>query len=158
MTNYKQLHQHYLEVLAMDGLDHGTKKAMVECIVGQLPGRGWIVKGITQAALEALAENNYKKGPKVVRGHVEKRHDTYTTLVETPFLDYQEWFDFIIANTTTYVCTKDENKKHGTGHWSRTYDFNDKPEWLFEAVKIGFAHRKCDADWLREWDTARPTV
>ena len=158
MTDYKQLHQHYLEILAMDGLAHDTKKAMVAAIVGQLPGAGWLVKGITQAALTAFAENGYKPGPKIVRGHLVRRHDTYNTLVTNPILDYQKWFDFIIENTTTYLCTKAENGVDGTDHWSEMIDFEEAPAWLFESAKIGFRHRVAEREWLREWHTARQAV
>ena len=156
MTDFTQLHQTYLTIVGQDCLAHDTKKAMIEqLVVGEMPGAGWHVKGITQAALDAYAANGYKPGPKIQRGHLVRRHDTYNTLVANPILDAQEWYDFIIEHTTTYLCTKEENGVDGTEHWTEMFEFDNAPEWLFENQKVGFKHRVAEREWLREWHAAR---
>jgi hypothetical protein len=154
--DYTKLHQHYLAIMAMDGLTLGSKMSMIQAIVGQLPGSGWYVKGATIDALKTIAANDYKTCKGVVRGHLSKRHDTYKSLAENIISDAQEWFDFIMENTTTYLCTKAENGKHGTAHWSRMIEFTDRPDWLLETVKVGYAYRVAEREWIREFYSNLP--
>ena len=151
MTNYTPLHKHYLDILGMEGLTLQSKRMMIEQIVTQLPGGGWHVKGATVDALSALAKSDYKSCSGVVRGHLVNRQDTYYSLIESPILDPKEWFDFIMKNSTTYLCTKTENAVHGFTHWSKMVDFKNRPEWLCKAARIGYTYKKADREWIREF-------
>ena len=128
MTNYTTLHQRYLTILEWEELPIETKRKMIEEIVGLLPGGGWHVKGATVDALSTLAESDYKKATGVVRGHLNRRQDTYYHLINNPILDAKEWFDYIMENSTTYLCTKTENAVDGFTHWSKMVDFKNRPE------------------------------
>jgi hypothetical protein len=153
MTNLKQLHQNYLTIVNLPGMSmHWKRKALCELVSdGGIPGGGWQVIGITADALQLIADQDYKKAKGCQRGHIHLRHEIYTNLIENPILDAQEWVDYIQEYTTTYLCTKAENGKHGTDHWSKMIPFTNQPSWLLECQKIGFSYRAKDREWIRNF-------
>ena len=110
----------------------------------------WRVVGITKAALELLAENNYRyiKGA-ICRAHIVNRYETARQIFEcnSP-LDLSTFFEVVWNNDRTVIATKSENKLNGTLPKVIPIDYLKK---LFTCNEIvGFKFRKIEAEFLRD--------
>ncbi|MGZ8984552.1 MAG: hypothetical protein ACXW11_11485 [Methylotenera sp.] len=110
----------------------------------------WRVIGITKAALELLAENEYRyvKGA-ICRAHIVGRYETAKQIFECNApLDLSTFFEIVWKNDRTVIATKSENKNNGTLPKVIPIDYLKK---LFTCNEIvGFKFRKIEAEFLKD--------
>jgi len=70
----------------------------------------WGVVGITDAALQAFADSDFKtiSSIGVVRAHVQKRATIYSKLLESP-LGFDEFMELFLGSDHCVLATKQEN-------------------------------------------------
>ena len=104
-----QLHRSYLSIQAMDAVPLTKRKKALGGVLYCHPG-AWSVVGVTDAALQAFADSDFKtiSGIGVVRAHFQKRADVYAILLERPF-GFEEFIDTFLASDTCVLATTQEN-------------------------------------------------
>ena len=76
-----------------------------------------------------------------------------TFLLESPILDAQVWWNYIVDNDGTYFATKSENM---SDDWSEVIEFSDMAEGTFQNAGFGWKHRKgVEVPFLKELHTSR---
>ena len=110
----------------------------------------WRVVGISKAALEALAKNDFRyvKGT-VCRAHIVDRIDTAGTIFKTKTnspIPREEFFSLYFENDQTVITTKSENK---AGSRVASYIPIDAERGLFPAKAIAWKHGRAERDYLR---------
>jgi hypothetical protein len=109
----------------------------------------WRVVGITPAALQLLAANNYRyaKG-KVCRAHMVDRIDTARKMFEDARpLSEDQFFSMFWKNDKTIIATKSENKNGGPLPTALPIDYR---RGLFQSGLVGWRHGTREADYLRQ--------
>ena len=137
--DYKTLHKNYLLLCEMD-LPLPTKSRMLDTIIAIWDGH-WRVLGITKAALEVFAKEDYLKvsGIDINRSHTTDRHIRNTFLLENPMQDAEEWWQYVVDHDGTYFATKSENL---SDKWSEMVEFTELPDGAFRNAGFGWRHRK----------------
>ena len=139
----KEEHQYYLDIC---GWDMPIKKKIR--IMGELMAScyddHWRVVGITREALNVFQAHGYKKVPRmgINRGHVFDRKDTLDAMINIPFQDAEEWWEFFYNRDQTILQTSTENM---TGKLSETYEV---PPGLFHTSGFAWKHGTEEIEFL----------
>lgn len=122
---------------------------MLTGLMGSRPW-SWRVIGITRDALDAFAENDFKRpAGKIQRGHRDDRASTARALFfeRTLPMPLDEFFDFFLKRDQTVLMTKNENKQGG--EFPKFIPI-DAHHGLFPCgTLVGWQHRKAEVDFLR---------
>lgn len=110
----------------------------------------WRVVGISMAALEALARNDFRyvKGT-VCRAHVVDRISTAGAIFETKSktpISQEAFFSLYFKNDETIITTKTENK---TGSRVPSFIPIDVKLGLFPSKAIAWRHGRAEREYLR---------
>jgi hypothetical protein len=108
----------------------------------------WQVIGITENALRVFAEHDFKRVSRmgINRSHLVDRVKTYTTMLEGPLMDIDEWWKFYRDNDTTILATSSENMSNG---FSKVYDI-DPALGLFKSHGFAWKHKDPEIQFLKE--------
>jgi hypothetical protein len=109
----------------------------------------WRVIGITEAAVKVFAEHGFKRVSRmgINRSHLVDRIQTYTTMLEGPLMDCDEWWNFYVDTDKTILATSTENM--GKGEWSKVYDI-DTSLGLFQSQGFAWRHKDPEINFLKE--------
>jgi hypothetical protein len=108
----------------------------------------WQVVGITENALKIFATHNFKRVSRmgINRSHLVDRVKTYTTMLEGPLMDIDEWWNFYRDNDKTILATSSENMSNG---FSKIYDVNTELG-LFKTHGFAWKHQEPEIKFLKE--------
>lgn len=108
----------------------------------------WQVIGITENALQVFAQNNFKRVSRmgINRSHLIDRVKTYTTMLEGPLMECEEWWTFYKENDKTILATSSENMSNG---FSKVYDV-DPNLGLFKTHGFAWRHKDPEINFLKE--------
>ena len=108
----------------------------------------WRVIGITEKALAVFVEHDFKRVSRmgINRSHLVDRHKTYTTMLEGPLMECEEWWEFYIENDKTILATSAENMSNG---FSKIYEIDSKLG-LFKMQGFAWKHKKPEIAFLKE--------
>lgn len=108
----------------------------------------WQVIGITEDALRVFAEHDFKKVSRmgINRSHLVDRHKTYTTMLDGPLMECDEWWKFYRDNDNTILATSSENM---TNTFGKIYDV-DTSLGLFKSRGFAWKHNKEEIKFLKE--------
>lgn len=109
----------------------------------------WRVTGITENALKVFKQHDFKRVSRmgINRSHLVDRVKTYTTMLEGPLMDCEEWWNFYFDNDKTVLATSTENM--GKGEWSKVYDI-DPQLGLFKTQGFAWRHKDPEINFLKE--------
>lgn len=109
----------------------------------------WRVVGITENALQVFAEHGFKRASRmgINRSHMVDRIKTYTTMLEGPLMECDEWWQFYVDTDKTILATSTENM--GKGEWSKIYDI-DPALGLFKSQGFAWKHKDPEITFLKE--------
>ena len=109
----------------------------------------WRVVGITENALRVFAEHGFKRVSRmgINRSHMVDRIKTYTTMLEGPLMECDEWWNFYVDTDKTILATSTENM--GKGEWSKIYDI-DTSLGLFRSQGFAWCHKEPEITFLKE--------
>lgn len=137
-----------------------TRADATRMLTGMMGSRpwSWRVIGITDAALEIFASNEFKRPPGAIqRGHRADRSSTAKVLFydrDLPFA-LEEFFAVFLERDQTVLMTKEENK-HRPGGQFPAFSPIDPTEELFPCgTLVGWQHRKAEVDFLRRLHTEK---
>lgn len=108
----------------------------------------WQVIGITEEALKVFANHDFKRVSRMGlnRSHLVDRHKTYTTMIEGPLMDLEEWYRFYRENDLTIIATSSENI---SGNFSKVYHVDPSLN-LFKSSGFSWRHKKDEIEFLKE--------
>ena len=108
----------------------------------------WQVVGITEHALQKFAEHDFKRVSSIGinRSHLVDRVKTFTTMLEGPLMDIDEWWTFYRENDKTILATSSENMSNG---FSKVYDI-DPSLGLFKSHGFAWRHKDPEIQFLKE--------
>jgi len=108
----------------------------------------WRVVGITPAALEVFAKNNFKKVAKmgIHRAHLVDRSETYKHMLNSPMYNCDEWWDFYCKNDRTVFSTVSENMGDVDEESIIWFD----AEGLFLMQGFAWRHTKQESSFLKK--------
>jgi hypothetical protein len=108
----------------------------------------WQVIGITENALRVFSEHNFKRVSRmgINRSHLVDRVKTYTTMLEGPLMELDDWWKFYRDNDTTILATSSENMSNG---FSKVYDI-DPALGLFKSHGFAWRHKDPEIQFLKE--------
>ena len=108
----------------------------------------WRVTGITENALKVFQQHDFKRVSRmgINRSHLVDRVKTYTTMLEGPLMDCEEWWNFYFDNDKTVLATSTENM--GKGEWSKVYDI-DPQLGLFKTQGFAWRHKDPEINFLK---------
>ena len=109
----------------------------------------WRVIGITENALKVFAEHDFKRASRmgINRSHLVERIQTYTTMLEGPLMECEEWWNFYVDTDKTVLATSTENM--GKGEWSKIYDIDPSLK-LFQSQGFAWCHKEPEITFLKE--------
>ena len=140
----------YAAYIAIFNLPCRTQKkcSIVTRLMGEEPW-SWRVAGISPAALESLAKNDYKYVKGVVcRAHIVARIETARAIFEIAKpIAQDEFFNLFFNNDQTVITTKSENKTGG-----------GLPEFIpigidlghFQSTMAAWKHGPSERNYLRD--------
>ena len=108
----------------------------------------WQVIGITENALRVFAEHDFKRVSRmgINRSHLVDRVKTYTTMLEGPLMEIDEWWKFYRDNDTTILATSSENMSNG---FSKVHNI-DPTLGLFKSHGFAWKHKDPEIQFLKE--------
>jgi len=109
----------------------------------------WQVVGITEDALAVFAKHDFKRVSRmgINRSHLVDRVKTYTTMLEGPLMECDEWWNFYVENDKTILATSTENMSKG--EWSKVYAVDPKLG-LFKSQGFAWQHKDLEINFLKE--------
>ena len=109
----------------------------------------WRVVGITENALKVFAEHNFKRVSRmgINRSHLVDRIATYTTMLEGPLMECNEWWQFYVDTDKTILSTSTENMSKS--ELSKVYDIDPALE-LFKSHGFAWRHKDPEVRFLKE--------
>lgn len=109
----------------------------------------WRVIGITEAAVKVFANHNFKRVSRmgINRSHLVDRIKTYTTMLEGPLMECDEWWNFYVDTDKTILSTSTENMSKG--ELSRVYSV-DSQLGLFQSQGFAWRHKDPEIKFLKE--------
>ena len=121
-------------------------------MLGELFGanpNNWRVIGITEQALNIFKQHDFKRVSRmgINRSHLVDRVSTYTTMLEGPLMECDEWWDFYIDTDKTVLATSTENMSKG--EWSRVHNI-DPSLGLFKTQGFAWRHKDPEIQFLKE--------
>ena len=137
--------QHYKEICTWNMSQHHKMKVLTH-ILEDCYENQWRVIGITREALNVFKAHGFKKVSRmgINRGHMHDRADTLKQMLNYPFDNAQDWWDFYYDRDETVLMTSAENmsEKH-----SRIYKV---PEGLFHTSGFAWKHGKNEVEFLHD--------
>lgn len=108
----------------------------------------WQVIGVTEEALKVFESHNFKRVSRmgINRSHLVDRHKTYTTMLEGPLMELDEWWNFFKDNDKTILATSSENMSNG---FSEVYPV-DTSLGLFKTHGFAWRHKDPEITFLKE--------
>ena len=96
-----------------------------------------------------FAEHNFKRVSRmgINRSHLVDRVKTYTTMLEGPLMECEEWWKFYVDTDKTILSTSTENMSKG--ELSKVYDVDPKLE-LFKSHGFAWRHKEPEIQFLKE--------
>jgi hypothetical protein len=109
----------------------------------------WRVIGITEAAVKVFAKHDFKRVSRmgINRSHLVDRIKTYTTMLEGPLTECDEWWNFYVDTDKTILSTSTENMSKG--ELSRVYSV-DSQLGLFQSQGFAWRHKDPEIKFLKE--------
>jgi len=139
----------YADFLTLAGMNApmSTKCTMLGWLLKHAPN--WIVIGVTPAALEKLAELDFRYEPRrgLERAHPYSRAKTYTRLL-TELPSQAELWRILDKNDRTVLCDNSVPERENAR--IHQLPFCPVPIGLFEGKRVGWAHRVAERDFLRD--------
>ena len=128
--------------------NHATR--MLTSLMGSRPW-SWRVVGITPAALELFAENDFQKPVrKIQRGHRSARVDTARQLFNRPKpFELDEFFDIFLKRDETVLMATPENPARSSRPFPKFIPIDLAAEVFPCASLVGWTHRKQEVEFLR---------
>ena len=137
--------KYYKEICTWN-MSLAAKRKILSNILEDAYSDHWRVIGITQEALNVFETHGFKKVSRmgINRGHIYDRKDTLTSLIQIPFQDVEEWWNFFYDRDKTILMTSTENmtNKHSQVH--------AVPEGLFHTAGFAWKHGKEEVQFLTE--------
>ena len=139
------LHKYYLDICKWDIPTKNKVKILGELMASAYENH-WRVIGITKEALNVFQAHGFKKVSRmgINRGHIFDRKDTLQYMLDYPFRDVEEWWNFFYDRDKTILMTSTENI---TGKLSDHYSV---PEGLFHNSGFAWRHGKEEVEFLTE--------
>jgi hypothetical protein len=81
------------------------------------------------------------------RSHLVDRIQTYTTMLEGPLMECDEWWNFYVDTDKTVLATSTENM--GKGEWSKIYNIDPSLK-LFQSQGFAWRHKDPEITFLKE--------
>ena len=136
----------YYKELCTWNMSEAAKRKILSNILEDCYQNHWRVVGITQEALNVFAAHGYKRVSRmgINRGHIFDRKDTLTSMLNIPFQDSQEWWEFFWDRDKTILMTSTENM---TNQHSEVYAV---PEGLFHTAGFAWKHGEDEVQFLTE--------
>jgi len=104
----KTIFNGFLKIKEMEGVPLYTKHRMLQNLMG-MNKDGWIIIGITEAALEKFKANDYKRPKGVNRSHIFQRSETSQIMFEKTDWDIESWWNFYVERDECILATSSEN-------------------------------------------------
>lgn len=111
-------------------------------------GNPWRVVGITHAALDAFASNNFKYVKGIQRAHYHDRKDWYEELLIRKFDSAKEWFTFYSDHDFTILAKSAENKIIKSVEYTAFPPNMDKT--LFKSNRISWRYTIEEEEFLKK--------
>ena len=140
-----QLHKYYLDICKWNIPTKNKVKILGELMASAYEDH-WRVIGVTKEALNVFRAHGFKKVSRmgINRGHIFDRKDTLKYMLDYPFQDVEEWWNFYYDRDKTILMTSTENI---TGKLSDHYSV---PEGLFHNSGFAWRHGKEEVEFLTE--------
>ena len=138
-------HKYYLQLCKWDIPTKNKVKILGELMASAYDDH-WRVIGITKEALNVFKTHGFKRVSRmgINRGHIFDRKDTLKFMLDHPFQDVDEWWNFYYDRDKTILITSTENM---TGKLSDHYIV---PEGLFHNSGFAWRHGKQEVEFLTE--------
>ena len=138
-------HKYYLQICKWDIPTKNKVKILGELMASAYDDH-WRVIGITKEALNVFQNHGFKRVSRmgINRGHIFDRKDTLKYMLDYPFQDVDEWWNFYYDRDKTILMTSTENI---TGKLSDHYSV---PEGLFHNSGFAWRHGKEEVEFLTE--------
>ena len=138
-------HKYYLQICKWDIPTKNKVKILGELMASAYDDH-WRVIGITKEALNVFQTHGFKRVSRmgINRGHIYDRKDTLKYMLDYPFQDVDEWWNFYYDRDKTILMTSTENI---TGKLSDHYSV---PEGLFHNSGFAWRHGKEEVEFLTE--------
>jgi hypothetical protein len=109
----------------------------------------WRVIGVTEAAVKVFAKHDFKRVSRmgINRSHLVDRIKTYTTMLEGPLMECDEWWNFYVDTDKTILSTSTENMSKG--ELSKVYNIDPALE-LFKSHGFAWRHKDPEIQFLKE--------
>jgi len=130
---------------------------MLTSLMGSRPW-SWRVVGITPAALDLFAENEFKRVRGLVeRGHLSDRSSTAYDLFygRDTAMGLDEFFSFFLERDKTVLMAKHENKSRAGGEVPAYISIPSDKHLFPCGTLIGWQHRSAEIEFLRGLHEAR---
>ncbi|WP_425953009.1 hypothetical protein [Ralstonia pseudosolanacearum] len=132
--------------------DKGHATRMLTGLMGSRPW-SWRVIGITPAALEKLAKNDYERPTRELqRGHIFNRSDTAKALYidsDQPF-PLDDFFKFFLERDKTVIMINEENPHRAKGDFPAFIEIDERAGLFPCGSLIGWQHRPEEKEFLRD--------
>jgi len=139
----KTIFKGFLKIREMEGVPLYTKHRMLQYLMG-MNKDGWIVIGITEAALEKFKENDYKRTKGVNRSHIFQRSETSQKMFEKTDWDIESWWNFYVERDECILATSSENMNKEPDVIKY-----EVPRGLFKTRAIGFTLKNAEKEFLK---------
>lgn len=145
--NLSEGFEYYKQVCAWN-CDLKVKMKILSNILEACYKNHWRVTGVTKEALNVFKAHNYKKVSRmgINRGHIHDRHDTLKQLIQFPFDNVNDWWNFYYDRDTTILMTSTENMSN---QLSEVYDVPQGVD-LFHTSGFAWKHGKDEIKFLTE--------
>lgn len=126
----------YYKQICTWNVSQARKRKLIANILEDCYENHWRVIAITKEALNIFKVHGYKKVSRmgINRGHVFDRKDTLDAMINIPFQDAEEWWEFFYNRDQTILQTSTENM---SGKLSETYEV---PPGLFHTSGYAWKH------------------
>jgi hypothetical protein len=133
----------FLKIKEMEGVPLYTKHRMLQNLMG-MNKDGWIVIGITEAALDKFKENGCKRTKGVNRSHIFQRSATSQKMLEKTDWDIESWWSFYVERDECILATSSENMNKEPDVIK-----HEVPRGLFKTLAIGFTVKNAETEFLK---------
>jgi hypothetical protein len=134
--------------------DGFTKADATRMLTGLMAARpwSWRVVGITRAALDLLAQHNFRRPPRQLqRGHLVDRSTTAHLLFDRKEpASLQEFFDVYLDRDKTVIMTNAENTYRRGSQLPKYIDIDPDLELFPSGTLVGWQHRNKEIEFLRK--------
>ena len=134
----------YYQQICTWNVSQARKRKLISNILEDCYENHWRVIAITKEALNIFKVHGYKKVSHmgINRGHIFDRKDTLDAMINIPFQDAEEWWEFFYNRDQTILQTATENM---SGKLSETYEV---PPGLFHTSGFAWKHGTEEIEFL----------